>query len=303
MHNLSVNGSSFEGSTSFDTDFGAPGLFAPRESSSLLPFESESNVEGGFLQRALYDHGRSHRFALIDASMQDSETRVRPEDLRPVPGSDRVSRAFKEKVIRIAENLGTDPNYLMAIMSFETGGTFSPSIRNAAGSGATGLIQFMPSTARGLGTTTDELSRMSTLEQLDYVERYFQPYRGRLDTVEDAYMAVLYPAAVGRSNDYVLFRRGTIAYRQNSGLDLNGDGLVTKREAATPVSQRLGRTAGPTNNTPTSNNNDGRPYTVRPGDTLSAIAARHGTTWQELARINNLSNPNFIRPGQVLRLR
>ena len=38
----------------------------------------------------------------------------------------------------------------MAVMSFETGGTFDPGIRNAAGSGATGLIQFMPSTAAGL---------------------------------------------------------------------------------------------------------------------------------------------------------
>jgi GH25 family lysozyme M1 (1,4-beta-N-acetylmuramidase) len=43
-------------------------------------------------------------------------------------------------------------------------------------------------------------------------------------------------------------------------------------------------------------------YTVQPGDTLSAIAQRHGTTWQELARINNLANPDRIFPGQVLAL-
>ena len=42
---------------------------------------------------------------------------------------------------------------------------------------------------------------------------------------------------------------------------------------------------------------------VRPGDTLSAIAARNGTTWQELARINNLANPDLIFPGQFLVLR
>lgn len=45
-----------------------------------------------------------------------------------------------------------------------------------------------------------------------------------------------------------------------------------------------------------------RTYTVRKGDTLSAIAQRHGTTWQELARTNQLANPDLIRPGQVLRL-
>lgn len=45
-----------------------------------------------------------------------------------------------------------------------------------------------------------------------------------------------------------------------------------------------------------------RTYTVRNGDTLSAIAARHGTNWQTLARINQLTNPDLIHPGQVLRL-
>ena len=52
----------------------------------------------------------------------------------------------------MAGRLGISEADLMAVMSFETGGTFNPGIRNAAGSGATGLIQFMPSTAAGLGT-------------------------------------------------------------------------------------------------------------------------------------------------------
>lgn len=43
-------------------------------------------------------------------------------------------------------------------------------------------------------------------------------------------------------------------------------------------------------------------YTVRSGDTLSGIAAKHGTSWQTLARINGISNPNRIYPGQVLKL-
>lgn len=43
-------------------------------------------------------------------------------------------------------------------------------------------------------------------------------------------------------------------------------------------------------------------YTVKPGDTLSAIASRYGTSYQELARINNIADPNKIYPGQVLRV-
>ena len=43
-------------------------------------------------------------------------------------------------------------------------------------------------------------------------------------------------------------------------------------------------------------------YTVQSGDTLSGIAYRYGTTYQHLAEINGISNPNIIRVGQVLRL-
>lgn len=43
-------------------------------------------------------------------------------------------------------------------------------------------------------------------------------------------------------------------------------------------------------------------YTVVKGDTLSSIAGRFGTTYQELARINGIADPNKIYPGQVLKL-
>lgn len=43
-------------------------------------------------------------------------------------------------------------------------------------------------------------------------------------------------------------------------------------------------------------------YTVKSGDILSSIASKYGTTYQELARINGISNPNKIYPGQVLKI-
>lgn len=43
-------------------------------------------------------------------------------------------------------------------------------------------------------------------------------------------------------------------------------------------------------------------YTVQPGDTLSAIAARFNTTWQHLQAINGLRDANLIFPGQVLKV-
>lgn len=43
-------------------------------------------------------------------------------------------------------------------------------------------------------------------------------------------------------------------------------------------------------------------YTVKPGDTLSAIAARHGVTWQNVAKWSGIKNPNKISVGQVVYL-
>ncbi|MFW8564597.1 peptidoglycan DD-metalloendopeptidase family protein [Orrella sp. 11846] len=43
-------------------------------------------------------------------------------------------------------------------------------------------------------------------------------------------------------------------------------------------------------------------YTVRSGDTLSSISRRTGVSVAELQRLNGISNPSMIRPGQRLRL-
>lgn len=67
---------------------------------------------------------------------------------------------------------------------------------------------------------------------------------------------------------------------------------------------------GEDNNVPTTpttpvatDTNVGDKYTVQSGDNLTAIAARFGTTVQELCRINGITNPNLIYVGQVLKLR
>ena len=43
-------------------------------------------------------------------------------------------------------------------------------------------------------------------------------------------------------------------------------------------------------------------YTVKPGDTLYDIAKNHGTTYQEIAKANGISNPNLIYAGQTLNI-
>jgi peptidoglycan hydrolase-like protein with peptidoglycan-binding domain len=153
----------------------------------------------------------------------------------------KVSKEFKNKVISICKNLGIDPDFLMASIAFESGESFSSSVENAAGSGAVGLIQFMPATAKGLGTTTEELKKMTAEKQLDYVEKFFSSSKGKIKNLDDVYMAILWPAAIGKPDNFVLFEKGTNAYTQNSGLDIDSDGKITKSEAAAMVRAKYNR--------------------------------------------------------------
>jgi hypothetical protein len=157
---------------------------------------------------------------------------------RQIAWGQLVEPAFKQSLLAMCGRLQVDPNFMMACMAFETGQSFSPSKANSI-SGATGLIQFMPSTAISLRTTTAELAQMTAVQQLDFVERYFNPHAGKLKTLSDVYMAILFPRAIGQLESFVLFALPTQAYVQNRGLDSNNDGQVTKAEAAAKVQQAL----------------------------------------------------------------
>ena len=114
------------------------------------------------------------------------------------------SPEFNDKLNKIGQKLGVDPKELLRIMKFETGGSMSPSQKSGTSS-AVGLIQFMPQTARDLGTTSQDLARMSAVEQLDYVYKYYkmngvQPGMG----VGDLYMLTFMPAAIDKPDDFVL---------------------------------------------------------------------------------------------------
>jgi hypothetical protein len=155
----------------------------------------------------------------------------------------KVSPFFRSRVIDISARLGVDPDHLMNCMAFESAETFRSDIKNAAGSGAVGLIQFMPSTAKGLGTSTDQLALMTPESQLNYVEKYFKPYSGKLKNLGDVYMAILWPAGVGKSDDWVLWNQQGLptTYRQNAGLDVNKDAVITRGEAIKKVMEKAAR--------------------------------------------------------------
>lgn len=117
-----------------------------------------------------------------------------------IPASYRA--AFVAKVVTVANNLGINPNWLMTIMYFETGGAFSPSKWNPART-YVGLIQFGRVAAIDLGTTRDALSKMTAVKQLDYVERYYRMWFrylkiARVNAFVDFYLVTLFPSKVNK---------------------------------------------------------------------------------------------------------
>lgn len=160
-----------------------------------------------------------------------------------VPASYRT--AFIAKVIQVSKNLGIDPNWLMAIMHFESAGTFSPSITNTLG--YTGLIQFGTAAATALGTTTTTLRSMTAVQQLDYVERYYKMWFKSLkitspDSFVDTYLITFFPAAVNKGLDFVIQTNKISAAslaKANPIFDLNKDKQITVAEIQDVMLKRL----------------------------------------------------------------
>lgn len=151
---------------------------------------------------------------------------------------------FEEKLGEVARDLVIPSNWLRAVISFETGGTFRPDIRNRAlvaegrKNAPVGLIQFTSAVAEELGTTSDDLEKMSATDQLDYVRDYFllQKKRLKLERIESLgqlYLMVLYPRAATRGEAEAVFTEGTRLWELNHsafGEDASVDGKITVGE-------------------------------------------------------------------------
>jgi len=187
----------------------------------------------------------------------------------------KVTDEFKNEVLKTAYDLKVDPNLLMGVMAFETGETFSPSIQNAAGANAFGLIQFMNVTLKdinatfGTSHTLDSIKNMNAVDQLSVVKLQFEMWQNRgksLADVSDFYMTVFSPKYAGKPNSTEMYKYKSIqvsdttisetgdtsivqkqipnktsAYWQNRGLDSNKDSVITKGEAAAKVRAKLSR--------------------------------------------------------------
>jgi hypothetical protein len=121
-----------------------------------------------------------------------------------------LTAADISKLKELGDKWGIPFEWLCNLMNHESAGTFNPAIKNSIG--ATGLIQFLTSTAKSLGTTTSVLASLSFQGQLEWVDKYLDGWkstwkkRGILTNGKandkfqqpDLFMTIFYPAAIGK---------------------------------------------------------------------------------------------------------
>lgn len=129
--------------------------------------------------------------------------------------------AFQEQLEKMLEKYpGLTKEELYRVMQGES--NFNTTALNSD-SGATGLFQFIPSTAEMLGYTTGEIQNMSASEQLAVYDQYLDAfdYRGgSLGIMQAA------PGYASRGDGYEVYEPGSRAYEQNPGW-VGADGKIT----------------------------------------------------------------------------
>ena len=162
-----------------------------------------------------------------------------------VPASYRSG--FVKKVSEISNKIGIDPNWLMAIMYFESARSFSPSINNNIG--CVGLIQFCPDkkglnykTIEGKKYLLSDISKMDYSKQLDLVYQYYKSYKGKLKSYIDTYFVTFFPLAIGKPDDWIIqgggFTAGQI-YNSNPAFRQVKDGKIRVWEVKKTILEKL----------------------------------------------------------------
>lgn len=147
----------------------------------------------------------------------------------------KLDNNFLNRVKQIAQKINCDYKDLLAVMNSESGLKSDAVNQNG---GATGLIQFMPQTAKRLGTTTAALKNMTPIQQLDYVEKFYvdniksRGLSGKRLTAGDLYTLTFMPAKI---KGEVICQAGSKEYAANKGLDTDRDGKITKTELGNRV--------------------------------------------------------------------
>lgn len=142
--------------------------------------------------------------------------------------------AVIEKFNSVSTYLGIDPNWLAAVISFES--NFSTSIQNPY-TNAVGIIQFTRDsgnvnykTIAGTKYYIEDIKKMDFIQQLELARLYYSPYKGKIKGFHDLYLATFFPIAIGKPDSWIL-ETNTISAKAISNanpiFDTNKLGYVT----------------------------------------------------------------------------
>ena len=238
---------------------GSDGLFGPETEAAIKSFQEDEELEA----TGVLDDDTLARMSANLVKLSSAAQEALGEELFPTPSADDSTITadgevlkgaallrntdFQSKVRDISDKLGVAPEELITLFGLETGGTYDPSIQNSIG--ATGLIQFIPSTAKRLGTSADALSRMSALQQLDYVYKYLDRGKKPYKDVTDLYMQIFYPRARSEGEDFVIGsersdRYAKLVAKQNPYFSNRGaKEYITKADVVAKVEKRASKYA------------------------------------------------------------
>jgi len=122
---------------------------------------------------------------------------------------------FKNKLKEISNEIGISENSIIKLMKHESG--LNSSIKNSIG--CVGLIQFCPDTKGGSSKTINGKSyNLSDLQndlelQMDVIKEFWKKGKndGKIKNAKDLYVYNFFPAAAGKSDNYVLQTKGLSA--------------------------------------------------------------------------------------------
>ena len=297
----------------FLSDVSTPVSSVPEEQKPSNPSESSTLVttytvqSGDTLSEIAARYGTTVN-ELISLNGISNPNLIYPGEVLRIPG--RVSESSSSSLTiykvqsgdtlsEIAARYGTTVNELMSLNGISNPNLIYPGevlrIRgNVSGSVATYTVQSgdtLSEIAARYGTTVNRLVSLNGISNLDLIyPGEVLRIRGRMIGSSSSSLTI-YKVQSGDTLSEIAARYGTTVNELVNLNEISNPNLIYPGE----VLRIRGNVSG-------SSSASVATYTVQSGDTLSEIAARYGTTVNELVNLNEINNPNLIYTGEVLRL-
>ena len=153
-------------------------------------------------------------------------------------------KPFLDEVQRVSEKYEINPADLVGLMASES--SLDPKADNGT---HVGLIQFSADRAKELGTTQEELVKMSRAQQMKFVEKYFDIVNlPKGASKGELYTSVFMPQYTDRGTDFELSTKfdkfsdgepgNPSVYADNKGLDADDDGFITVGEMGSRITKK-----------------------------------------------------------------